>query len=209
MPVAPSAFSRFESVIKFALLALGLLPTAAVLTGIIDIPPSLKQLLSLVSGVVGVGTVVIVLVLQDVLQRLDRRRLSMVLAGCLVIGCAMAFLYYDFAGKHVAKYRGETIVLPLHEPAALHNIVQDGYGGDFEAALNSPNRGRYVYQLVEANNGVSTFLFVVLLMVSQFLIVFGLFGAVVRVALSQAEEVSPAPAPAPAPPPTPAGDPVI
>jgi hypothetical protein len=190
-------FDSTQAILKFALLILGLIPTAAVLTGIIDIPPSLQQLLGLVTAVVGIGTVVLVLLLQDKLQSLSRATLGTLLAACLLVGCGTAAFYYEFAKSHVADYRGDMLVLPLHWPAELTRIVNQGYGGDVEAALNNSNRGRYLHQLIEAHNGSSTFVFVLLLVLSQFLIVFGLFGALVRVARSQVlePEITDAPTP--------------
>lgn len=171
-----------QNIVKIVTVLLGLLPTAAVLLGIIDIPPSLHQLLTFIVAVLGLSAAILLLVMTKTLDRLTDRQTFAIFGLATLLGCVLAVAYYAFAHGHIAMQFDDAVILPLQYSPQLGDIINNGYGGDVQQALNSP-AGATVRRLIEQDNGGATLIFIALMGLAECLLVFGIFGAVLKLAL--------------------------
>lgn len=181
-PLKQPTLGSIGPAIKMLLGIVALLPSAVVLLGLFDIPPSLKQLLTMIVTVLGLLSAALVLFLSGHIVRLSKARTVAIFVPIVALGCIAAVGYYEFARAFVIHFDNDPVILPLHYEPRVAEIINSGFGGDVEQALMSSNSRYYIYTSIERTNDLATLILILLLSVTEVLLVAGLLGAIVAVA---------------------------
>src|SRR3954469_8282209 len=131
---AEAKITSVGNVLKVALVILSLIPSVAVLAGLIDIPPSLQQLVQIVTVPVSIVAVTATLVLADEIGRWSYRKAVAIFVAAAVLGASSAVGYFLFAGRCVIEYKDERIVAPIHPSKRIRDIIAV-YDNQYDQAL--------------------------------------------------------------------------
>lgn len=201
---------RLESLgtlVKSILALLALLPGIAVLTGLIDIPPTLIQLVKFLSIFVSLVVLIAILLLQKRLARLPLLWVAGLAVVAVAVGGAVAVGYWTFANRHivvVAKGKQVTrYVVPLKPSAEVRSLVEP-YDGDYAEALVTSVYKERLARLLSEDSGGTVAVMILLLVLAQTLLISGIVVGGWRLvtddeaAPATKSPVSAAPAPPPA-----------
>jgi hypothetical protein len=196
MPAVTARFDSLGKMIKAIIAVLALLPGAAVLTGLIDIPPTLVELVKALSVFAGIVLLAGIALLSPVIARIRTATVVAVAVGGVVAGAGFAVGYRSFADRHIvlidADGAVERFVIPSAPSPAVDRIVEP-YGGDYaEALMASPRRER-LRLLMEEESGASVAMMVVLMLAAQTLMVGGVAIAGWKLALADEAPAAPKP----------------
>jgi hypothetical protein len=158
------------NVLKVALVILGLIPSVAVLAGLIHIPPSLQQLVQIVTVPVSIVAVTATLVLSEEIGRWSYRRAALIFVVAAVLGASSAVGYFLFAGRCVIEYKDERIVAPMHPSQRIRDIIAV-YNNQYDEALEHSPRNDELRELLAKENAGTTILMILLMVASQLLLV--------------------------------------
>lgn len=169
---------RLGGLIKALAAVVALLPGVAVLTGLVDIPPTLVQLVQMLSVTVSLLVLIAVILLTDRLRRLRAEAVVAMIAVAAVAGAGLATAYFQFAKSHIAvvESAGEEIryLIPLAPSPRVRQIVAP-YGDDYNEALQTSLERRELARLLEQEGGDSAAVMIALMVLAQALLI----GAVV------------------------------
>lgn len=186
MPALKDRFESLGTLIKTLIALVALLPGIAVLTGLVNIPPTLVQLVKFLSVFVSLAVMIAVFLME---RRLAAMRLSMVAAVALVaviVGCTSAVEYWAFANRHIVVLKeGSEVsrfVVPLRPSADIQRLMIP-YDGDYAEALETSVHKERLAQLMEKESATSVAVMVLLLVLSQTLLLFGVVAGAWRLTM--------------------------
>jgi len=196
MPAVSARFDSLGKLIKAIIALLALLPGAAVLTGLIDIPPTLAELVKALSVFAGIVLLAAIALLSPVIARIRTPILVAMAVGAVVLGAGFAVGYRSFADRHIVLIEAngtlQRFVIPFAPSPGVGRIVEP-YGGDYaEALMASPRRER-LRLLLEEESGVSVAAMVALMLAAQTLMVGGVAIAGWKLALADEAPTAPRP----------------
>lgn len=164
--------------IKGLVALLALLPGIAILTGLVDIPPSMVQLTNLLSFSASIVILIVIFLLTEHLRTIRNGVAAWLLVVAIVAGGAAATGYMIFANRHIAVVdtgeETERYIIPLRPSPALLRLVAP-YDGDYVEALHTSIQKARIRQLMEEEGAGSMIVMMVLLILAQTLLV----GAIV------------------------------
>ena len=169
---------RLGGIIKALAAVIALLPGIAVLTGLVDIPPTLAQLVQMLSFVISILVLIVTILLTERLRRLRAEMAVVLIALAAVTGAVLATAYFQFAQGHIAygEAGGEEAryLIPLDPSPRVRQIVAP-YGDDYDEALQTSLERRELARLLEREGGGSAAVMIILMVLAQALLI----GAVV------------------------------
>lgn len=191
MPVADN-MKNVGGIVKAAAGLLALFPGIAILLGLVDIPPSVGNLIKVISFSVSVLVILAVFLLSDRIQRMSNNRAVLYAIIAVVIGSATATTYYQFANSRlvtVQKVDGssEKYLAPGTPSQQILDIVQPAVDGrptisEYQFALQSTGAGSDLKDLMLAESRWTMILMVVLLILSEVLLVAPIIAAAWKLA---------------------------
>ena len=108
---------KLTTLIKALVGVLALVPGVAVLTGLVDIPPTLVELVKALSVFAGLGVLVAILLLSDSIARLTGKRVALLTVAAVIAGAGFALAYRTVASRQVVVVevgeQTERFVIPL------------------------------------------------------------------------------------------------
>jgi hypothetical protein len=198
VPALKQRLDNLGGLVKAVLAVLALLPGVAVLTGLVDIPPSLADLVKALSMFAGVAVLIVILLLSDAIRRARAALVIFLTVAAVIAGGGAALGYRSLAGRHVLVLElGDEVerhVVPLHPSAGIRRIVEP-YGGDYAEALLTSVRKERLRQLMEEESGSSVVLMVALMVIAQTLMVGGVLAGGWKLAMRDESDGGPEPAP--------------
>ncbi|WP_341711271.1 hypothetical protein [Erythrobacter sp.] len=216
MPTIMERIKSAEGLIKAIAGLAALLPSFLLLKGVVQIPPDVDDLITVISGAVGLVVIVVVLLAT---RWVDATRNMWIGVGALlavIVGAGLAVAYFDYAGDHIVvipaedEEDSERIVIP-HAPSEELQALVRPYGGDYVEAMQLHVRRDRIRQLVESENTGATVRIILLLVLAQILATGGLVLGLWKLAgTMRKDEVAAAPnvpGPSPSPPADPAAPP--
>jgi hypothetical protein len=175
-------FSDIRFVIGAVYIALGLVPGAAAVLGLIEIPPSLRGLIIFLIGLIGFVTFVCLVILIPKIKSMGRMLAVAVFLTSAIVASALCVAYFNFARTHVEHDGDKLIVLPLEYRGDLKAIIEEGHGGNVRSALNS-DTGDAVRRMIRDQDTGATWIMALLMCASEFFVIIGLFGGVLKLVL--------------------------
>jgi hypothetical protein len=203
MPALTERLGGLTALIKAMIGVLALLPGVAVLTGLIDIPPSLVELVKALSVFTGIGVLIAILLLSESIRRMSARKVALLTVAAVLLGAGFALAYRTVAaGQVVIVTMGDQVeryVIPLAPSDEIGRLVAP-YGGDYAEALMTSVRAERLRQLMEEDSGSAVALMVLLMVLAQTLMVGGLVVGGWKLTMAdRATAAKPSPARASAP----------
>ena len=205
MPTLNDQISGAEKVIQGLGALIGAVPLIALLMNLVTLPPSLSDIVKLVSFFITAVVILSVMMLRRQITQM-KPGLAAALVGALVIaGAISAVAFWRFADAHVVRIERDgtttTYVAPLHPEPNLREAVA-AFGG-YPEAIVSPV-GPQVVRQMKAGEGSAVLTMFVLLVAANVLLVSSVVGGAWKVAgsIGAARGAKPghAAAPAAAPP---------
>ena len=199
MPDLTRRLATLSNLIKAMIAVLALLPGAAVLTGLIDIPPTLVELVKALSVFAGIGILIAILLLSDSIRRLGGRTVAVLTLASVLLGGGFAMGYRSVASRQVVVVTTdagiERFVIPLAPSDEIARLVLP-YRDDYAEALMTSVRAERLRQLMEEESGSAVALMVVLMVLAQTLLVGGLLVGGWKLAMAdEAPAAKPGPSP--------------
>lgn len=199
MPALRERIENVGNLIKALIAFLGLLPGIAILTGLISIPPSLADLVKMLSIFICIVALVLVLLATHWIQRTGGAVVGGLALVAVIAGASCASAYWSFANRHIviiepAPGQVERHVVPL-QPSAEIQALMAPYHGDYVEALETSNRSARLGQLMDDESGSAVGIMIALLLISQVLLVGGVVAAAWKVALGDEAALNPQPLP--------------
>jgi hypothetical protein len=177
VPALTERLGGLAALIKAVIGVLALLPGVAVLTGLIDIPPTLVELVKALSVFTGIGVLIAILLLSESIRRASARKVALLTVAAVLLGAGFALAYRTVAAAQVVIVtvgdQVERFVIPLAPSEEIGSLVAP-YGGDYAEALMTSVRAERLRQLMEEDSGSAVALMVLLMVVAQTLMVGGL-----------------------------------
>lgn len=185
MPAIEEQIGRAGKIIKAVAVLLGLLPGIALLLGLVDIPPSLADLIKFLTFAISIGVVICIMLLRDRIRRLTNKTVAIFVVSAVLIGSAFATAYMIVAKDHIIVMTTgagiERHVKPLYPSADIQEIMR-AYRGDYKEALATSNRNAELSALMERESGSAIVLLILLLVTGQVLLVSGIVGGAWKLA---------------------------
>jgi Ca2+/Na+ antiporter len=184
MPVE-DRFHNAGLVIKAAIAAIALFPGLAALFGLVPIPEPIERLVQFISFSVGVAVLISIPLLDRRIRRASPERVATVTIIALLLGSALAVTYFRFAETHTvtapieaaadqpaeregAEPRQEVLLVPINPSEAIAEITAP-YRGEYEEPLHNSPRAAELRRLMIRERGLTTFVIVLLLVLTQVL----------------------------------------
>lgn len=165
-------------------LLLAALPPLAVITGLVSIPPTLGQLVKLVTVPISIVVVLIIFILGESISRLSPLRSVLIFGSLVVAGAAASVAYFAFAGSHIVSGVDGPVVVPLQPSTQITEIVAP-YDWDWEEALEHSADNERLAELMRQESASAVVLMVLLMVLAQVLMVAGMVGALWNIVVSQ------------------------
>jgi hypothetical protein len=199
MPTLKERVEKVGYLIKALIAFLGLLPGIAILTGLISIPPSLADLVKMLSVFICIVALVLVLLATNWLQRTNVAIVGGLAVVAVIAGAGCASAYWSFANRHIdlierAPGQIERYVVPLRPSAEIQALMAP-YHGDYVEALETSSRSARLGQLMDDESGSAVGVMIALLLFSQVLMVGGVVAAAWKLALGDEASLNPQPLP--------------
>lgn len=195
----PGLKQRLESagtIVKALVALLALMPGIAVLTGLVDIPPTLVQLVQALSFFVSIVVLIAILLASRRIGRMATTAVATLAFASVLVGAAAAVGYWAFARAHIVVVESNTgegesgkerFVVPLRPSKETKDIVAP-YGDDYAEALQTSNRRARLRQLLEQDSGGTAALMILLLVLAQTLLVAGVAAGAWRLTMADEDE---------------------
>lgn len=186
MPTLKERFERAGHVIKGVAAFLALLPSIAVLIGLVAIPPSLADLMTFVSGAIGIIIILIVVLSSAAIRRMSNTMAVLLIAIGALGGAAASTQYFLFADRHIIyppDNAQNPLILPTKPSAELQSLLEP-YGEDYAEALATSTQRERIRELLKRESGKSLVIMLLLMVIGQSLVV----GAIVIGAWKLAEQ---------------------
>jgi hypothetical protein len=199
MPTLRERVENVGNLIKALIAFLGLLPGIAILTGLISIPPSLADLVKMLSVFICIVALVLVLLATNWILRTSGAIVGGLAVVAVIAGAGCASAYWSFANRHIvlierAPGQIERYVAPL-QPSAEIQALMAPYHGDYVEALETSSRSARLGQLMDDESGSAIGVMIALLLMSQVLMVGGVVAAAWKLALGDDASLNPQPLP--------------
>lgn len=160
------------------------LPPLAVITGLVDIPPTLGQLVKLITVPISIVVVVLIFVLGPSIVRMSAKHAAITFGGCVLFGALATVFYYNFAGAHVVAARDQPVVIPLNPSVEIRTIMEP-YDEDYAEALENASDNERLRVLMEREAGSAVAVMVLMMVLAQVLMVAGMVGAIWKIVVDQ------------------------
>jgi flagellar basal body-associated protein FliL len=196
MPTVTERLKSVETLVKALAALLALMPGIAVLTGLIDIPPTLVQLVKALSFFVSIVVLIGILLISQRIRRMTGTAVAILALGAVVVGAAGAVGYWSFAGRHIVvvesadgegEAQTERYLVPMRPSAEIQRLVAP-YSGDYAEALLTSNQRARLRQLMDQDSGGTAALMIVLLVLAQTLLVAGVAAGAWKLAMSDEDD---------------------
>jgi hypothetical protein len=179
MPAVDEQISATGKLVQAIGALIGLTPAVALLFDIVDVPPSLIQLIRAVSFFITVAVVVIIILLRAQIRKLSNKRAATMVLVTVLLGTASATGYWLFADSHmVTVSRGkeaERFVIPLNPSAKIRELVAP-FNGQYEQALYVSRRREELRGAMEDEDTSAVLLMLFLLVSANVLLVSAVVG---------------------------------
>jgi len=175
MPAVKKSFDTVGAVIKGVAAIYALFPGIAVLSGLVAIPPSLADMVKVISFSVSGIVLISVFMLGDRMRHLSKERAAIFSLIAVLIGAACVGGYFQFANRHTVEIQvtateTKTLIIPLNPSRDILELVEpDNY--DYRITLQtSPERER-LKRMMMAESWSSMAIMILLLILSEVLLV--------------------------------------
>ncbi len=195
------------NVIKGAAALIALFPGIAVIFGLVDIPPTLVDLVKVISFSVGVIVLLAVFLLRERIVATSNVRAAVIGVIAVLIGAASLTSYYQFANRHTVVIPVEgtnqvtRYIIPLNPSRDILDLV-DIFGGDYDEALRMSPEAETLKLRMRDESGSSIVIIIMLLVLSQVFLIAPVVAAAWKLVGAPAVD---AVAQGPPPPPPPSG----
>lgn len=175
-------FQKISGVIKGIGVLIALFPGVAIFFRLVDIPPTLMQLVQIISFSISLIVLISVFLARSIINRMSRERIALVCAVAVVLGAISITSYYLFARSHTVvvrtldpaapaeEARVDRYVVPLNPSPELREIV-DPYFGDYQEAIRMSVDRQTMKQLMEEESRSSLLIMIILLVLSEVLLI--------------------------------------
>jgi hypothetical protein len=169
-------FATTGNVIKGAAALIALFPGIAVIFDLVDIPPTVIQLVRIISFSVGIIVLLAVFLLRDRIVAMSNERAAILGVVAVLIGAASLTGYYQFASRHTVIIpvegtdRVDRYVIPLNPTPEIRTPVEI-FGGDYDEALRMSPEAETLKIRMRDQQGSSVVIMVLLLVLSQVFLV--------------------------------------
>jgi hypothetical protein len=174
MPELTGRIAKAETLIKAAAGLLALVPGIAILVGLVDIPPTLIDLIKYLSFAISIVVLLSIFLLSEQIKTIGKGAAATAIIACAVAGAILATSYLVFARNHVvvtgAGDDAEQHIIPLRESRELRSLIEP-YAGDYVEALETSVQQVRLNQLMERESGGSIAVMITLLVLAQTLII--------------------------------------
>lgn len=170
-----------SSLIKAVGAVIVLFPGIAVLIGIVDIPPSLADMVNLIAYSVCAAVLLVVFLLDDRIRRMSNLRAALLGIGGVVLGSACVLVYFDFANDHVVEISApegaeNKFITPRTPKREILEIVDPAVPGDpsiteYKTALEGSVQNERLKELMKDHSGSSMLVMIILLVLSEVLLI--------------------------------------
>lgn len=167
---------------KAVIALLGLLPSVALLTGMIEIPPSLERLVKLVTVPLSIVAIVAIMLQASAIRRWSPRRATVVFGSCVLIGMVAAATYYLVAESCVFEYRGDRMISGLRPSRETRDIIEP-WANRYDQALDNSPRSDRLRELLRTERVLTLVVMFLLMVVSQLLWVIAIVGSALKLLL--------------------------
>jgi hypothetical protein len=180
MPAVEVQLDATGKLIKGLAALLTLFPAIALLFGLVDIPPSLSQIVKALSFFVSLAALLSVVMLSSSIQKMKRGVAVALVAGTVLTGSIAAISYWFVAEKHVLStnvpegegMKVDRIVVPLNPSPRVQELVRP-FHGDYRQAVYTGRKGDELQRLLERERTSAILLMLVLLLSANVLLVLG------------------------------------
>jgi hypothetical protein len=185
MPVT-GKIDKANNVIKGIAAIVALFPGIAVLLRLVEIPPSLADLVKVISFSLSGVVLIAVFLLGDRITRLSKEKVALYSIVAVLLGAGCSYGYFRFADSHTVVVElpdqtTEKYIVPLNPSASIREAVE-AMDGSYEAALQlSPDR-EALKRSMDRESGSSMLVMILLLVLSELLLVAPVVGAAWRLA---------------------------
>ncbi|MBS0255656.1 MAG: hypothetical protein JSS36_10740 [Proteobacteria bacterium] len=160
-------------VIQAAAAVIALMPSLALLSGAVPMPPSFSDLIKVVTFFLTLGTILLVFMVRNQIRTMSTRLVAILSVGSMLIGCVAAISFYFFSSQHLIRItRGskiETYVVPLSPSRRISEQVDSYFGNYPEALVGSPQRELLQQWMAEESTSASVTMIVLLAIANTFL----------------------------------------
>lgn len=165
---------------------IALFPGIVVLLGLVAIPPSLADLVKIISFSISGVVLLAVFLMGDRIQRLSKGRTVFYTVTAVVLGAACATFYFQFANRHTVIVEtgpasAETYIIPLDPSERIREVVAP-LDYDYKVALQAATQRAELRRWMVDESGSSMAVMIVLLVLSQILLVAPVVAAAWRLA---------------------------
>lgn len=186
MPGLIDRIKSAEALVKLTSgLLLALVPAAAMLRGVVDIPPDVDDLMVYISGGVGLAVAFCVFLSTKGIDAIRARWIAITCLLAVILGAGAAIAYRSYADAHIVSVpygeRIERVVVPGTPSPELAELIGH-YDGDWVEALKTGAQKERIARLIRQENFWPTLVIIVLMIVAQTLMTFGLLVAVWKLA---------------------------
>ena len=171
--------NNFEStgnVIKSAAALIALFPGLAIIFGLVDIPPTLADLVKVISFSVSVIVLIAVFLLRDRIVAMSNERAAIIGVIAVLIGAASLTFYYRFADKHTvvipipSTQEVERHIIPLNPSREILDRVAI-YSGDYDETLRMHPDAELLKDEMKDQAGSAVIIMILLLVLSQLFLI--------------------------------------
>jgi hypothetical protein len=154
---------------------IAIFPAAAVVFGLVDVPPTLIQLVKIISFSVSLIVLLGVFLLRSWILALSNGRAALLGLVAVALGAISLTTYYQYANGHTIVIeenppKDRYFIVPLNPSEAILSRVRP-FGGDYEEALRMSTQRETLAALMERQRSSSLAVMILLLVVSQVLLV--------------------------------------
>lgn len=158
-----------------------LLPTVAVLRGMVPIPPDIDMLITWTIAVLGILVFVVVMLADGPIKAARNWTIAILAVVMALVGIASAVVYRDFSNRHIvtigmegtSEADAERIVVPRSPSQPLQDKIAP-FGNDWVAALHESPEKDTIRRMIGEQNFWTTAWIVALLVLAQVLTTGGL-----------------------------------
>jgi Ca2+/Na+ antiporter len=186
---------KANNTIKGIAAIIALFPGIAVLLRLVEIPPSLADLVKVISFSISGVVLIAVFLLSDRISRLSREKVALFSIVAVLLGAACSYAYFRFADSHTVVVElpdgsKDKYIVPLSPSAPLLEAVE-AWDDSYEKALQlSPDR-EDLKRSMDRESGPSMLVMILLLVFSELLLVAPVVAAAWRLAAGPQQPTRP------------------
>lgn len=176
-----SGLAAMGKIVKGIAAVAALLPAAAVIQGMIPIPPDIDMLITWTIGVLGILVFVVVMLADASIKAWRNRTVAIAAVVMVLAGIGSAVVYRDFTNRHIvaiglagtSEEEAERIVVPRSPSPELQAKIAP-FGNDWVAAIHESPESGTIRTMIDDQNFWTTWTIVSLLVLAQVLATGGL-----------------------------------